>query len=329
MKAWLALLALWPALVNGHALAPALLELRGTDAERYDVLWRTSVARVRGVAVAPVLPPQCEPLASPQSTLLEGEALETRWPVRCAGGIGGAAVQVAGLEGSGINVVLRIAERGGPVTSAVLDARDSAFIVPAGAEATRGFARYGALGIGHLLTGIDHVLFVLGLLAVVRGVRPLVVAVTAFTLGHSLTLAAATLGLMGLAPALAELGIALSLVAVALAMLRPREAPGLLARRPALLTFGFGLLHGLGFAGALAGIGLPQGEVVPALLAFNLGIEMGQLAVVAAALAAARLLHAIPAGIWSQRMSSRLAPAYIIGSLAVCWCIERTVALLA
>lgn len=336
-KAWLGAALLAASVAAAHPLAPALLELRAGPVDRYEVLWRTSVARVRGVDVVPVLPEACRPTTAARTAARGGEAIETTWTVDCAGGLAGSRVAVSGLDGSGINVVLRIVPRDAPALSAVLDARNASYQVPAqGGVLVRSWS-YGMLGIEHLLTGLDHVLFVVGLLFVVRGLTTLVVAVTAFTLGHSLTLAAATLGFVRFDPALTELGIALSLIAVALAMLRPRESPHLFSRHPAWLTLGFGLLHGLGFAGALAGVGVPPDDVVPALLAFNLGIEAGQLGIVIAALALgglARRLHAAGpraslGGVWSQRVISRAAPAYIIGSLAACWCIERTVALLA
>lgn len=326
MRAALALLLLWPAVGAAHPLAPALLELRGTSAERYEVRWLTSVARVRGVEVRPVLPARCHALDAPRTAVREGEALESTWAVRCDEGLPGGTIHVEGLDGSGIQVVLRIEAPGAPAVSAILDARSPAFAVPLRAATAERFLAYGALGVEHLLTGLDHVLFVAGLLGVVRGARKLVIAITGFTLGHSLTLGAATLGLVRVEPALTELGIALSLVAVALAMVRPKDAPGLLARHPGALTLGFGLLHGLGFAGVLTGLGLPRDEIAPALLAFNLGIEAGQLAVVAAALALARLAQGV---VWSQWTISRRAPAYMIGSLAACWCLERAVALLA
>lgn len=326
MRLLAAALLLWPALAAAHPLAPALLELHGTDAERYDVRWLTSVVRVRGVEVRPVLPARCRALGAPRSALRGGEAVESAWVLQCDGGLAGGTIHVEGLDGSGIQVVLRIDSPGAATINAILDARAPAFVVPHQAAAGERLLAYGALGVEHLLTGLDHVLFVVGLLAVVRGARRLVVAITGFTLGHSLTLAAATLGFVRVDPALAELGIALSLVAVALAMLRPAAEPAMLARHPGALTLGFGLLHGLGFAGALSSLGLPAQDIAPALLAFNLGIEAGQLAVVFAALALARLARD---AVWSQWTISRLAPAYMIGSLAACWCLERTAALLA
>jgi len=313
-------------LVQAHPLAPALLELRESAPQRYEVLWRTSVAQVRGAAVEPELPANCAEQAPSRRSIRENEALERRWTVQCGGsGLAGAAFAVTGLDRSGINVVLRIEALGGHVVSGVLDARQPEFIVPAPGSRLEHFGRYLSLGVEHLLSGLDHVLFVLGLLLLVRGWRPLVVTITAFTVGHSLTLAAATLGVVRLSPSLTELGIALSLVVVAMAILRPKETPSLLQRHPASVTLSCGLLHGLGFAGALAEVGVPAGEIPLSLLAFNLGVEAGQLLLVAAALALARAAHPGPAG---GTVLTRVVPAYIIGSLAACWCIERTMVLL-
>ncbi len=150
-------------------------------------------------------------------------------------------------------------------------------------------------------------------------------SITAFTLGHSVTLALATLGFVRVNPALSELAIAASVVVLALELLRP-SPHSLLRRRPWLMALAFGLLHGLGFAGALAEVGLPAGEIPQALLAFNLGIELAQLLLVAGCLLLA----------WAWRRSEvrplpaalvRMVPAYGIGTLAAFWCLERTAAL--
>jgi hypothetical protein len=177
----------------------------------------------------------------------------------------------------------------------VLTASRPAFRVPARESAAAVAGAYLRLGVEHLVSGLDHVLFVLGLVALLRGGRRLVLAITAFTLGHSATLAAASLGLVRVPSAPVEAAIAGSLVAVALALARPDAGAGSgLARRPAALPFTFGLLHGLGFAGALASAGLPGHALPLALLSFNLGIEAGQLALVALALPALALLRRTP-----------------------------------
>lgn len=323
MRTLLALaLTAFPALLAAHPLAPALLELR-QGPQGYDVLWRTPVQQVRGAQVAPRLPRECLVVTGLREDVRGNEALERRWTAGCAD-LSGRTVGVTGLDGAGINVVLRIEQADGRVISGILEASAPDFEVPAVSAPLQRFSQYFTLGVGHLLGGLDHVLFVLGLLLLVRGARPLVLTVTAFTLGHSLTLAAAALGWVRVNPALTELGIALSLVAVALAILRPAQS--LLRRHPASVALAFGLLHGLGFAGALSQVGLPAGEIPLSLLAFNLGIEAGQLMLVCAALLLSRL-KPLP----QSRLKPLLqggVPAYIIGSLAACWCIERTLVLI-
>lgn len=324
MRRWAAVFAFLPLGVTAHPLAPALLELRH-DAGSYEVLWRTPVAQVRGVNLTPRLPPDCAALGEPARSFDGNEAVEWRWQVRCAGAdLAGRDVSVSGLAGSGINVVVRIERPDGQVFSAILDARHPSTRIPAPDSRGQRLAGYFSLGVEHLLTGLDHVLFVLGLLLLVRGWKPLVLTVSAFTVGHSLTLAAATLGLVRINPALTELGIVASLVAVAVAALR--KDASLLSRRPATLALGFGLLHGLGFAGALSAAGLPPDDIPLALLLFNLGIEAGQLAVVAAGSVLLALRSAVPL---AGRLPARQFAAYIIGSLAAMWCIERTTILLA
>jgi hypothetical protein len=168
------------------------------------------------------------------------------------------------------------------------------------------------------------------LVLLVRSVRPLVWTITAFTLGHSVTLALATLGFVRVNPALTELGIALSILYLAFEIVRPRP-DSLFRRRPWLMALAFGLLHGLGFAGALAEVGLPQAEIPLALFAFNIGIELGQLLVVALLLAAFQLWRLMAPGRVPAAFATAAAllPAYVIGSLAAFWCIGRTVVLLA
>ncbi len=188
-------------------------------------------------------------------------------------------------------------------------------------------ATYLGLGIEHILLGVDHLLFVLALLLLVRSWRRLIATITAFTVAHSITLAAATLGFVHVPIKPVETAIALSIVFVAAEIVHGREGrPGLAARWPWVVAFVFGLLHGLGFAGALSEVGLPDSAIPTALLFFNLGVELGQLAFVGAALAviaASRQLR-LPTPAWSWR----LAP-YGIGTVAMYWTIERVVAFVA
>ena len=324
-RAWLGrAAALWllcfATSLQAHPLAPALLELREQPAGRVEVLWRTSVSQAGRTAVTPELP--CQPLAAAQTTLEDNEALVQRWALQCPPtGLAGLTLAVQGLAASRITVILRIQPQLGLPRTRLLTADAPAFTLPPAATAATVFPEYAALGVEHLLTGLDHLLFVAGLFLLVHGWRQRLLTLTAFTLGHSLTLALAALGWLRLPQAWAELGIAASLLWLAVELAAPdARQRSLLARWPALLASGFGLLHGLGFAGALSEIGLPQGELPLALLAFNLGIEAGQIAVV--------LALALLSGLWLRHARSTpkwlmALPIYGLGVAAGLWFWQR------
>lgn len=339
--------------VQAHPLAPALLELRQTDATHYDVLWRSSVTRAQGSDVRPQLPADCRAVTPLQTSSEEKQSLVTRWQVTCATkGLVGQTLAVSGLDRSRINVILRIESRGRGVITTLLDASQPRFTVPRLQATPPVFGNYLRLGVGHLAFGLDHVLFVIGLVLLILrpfpvppphtgagrggGVPLLVWTITAFTLGHSVTLALATLGVVQVNQTLTELGIALSIFYLAHELVRPNPNT-LLRRRPWLAACAFGLLHGLGFAGALAEVGLPRGEIPLALLAFNLGIELGQLLLVAALLLSVSMWKRVGVRVLRRRWHRPLpvgdgigiAAAYLIGSFAAYWCIERSLAWLA
>lgn len=190
-------------------------------------------------------------------------------------------------------------------------------------------SRYAGLGVEHILAGVDHLLFVFGLLLIVSGVQirfgMLIKTVTAFTVAHSITLGLATLGFVNVPSRPVEAAIALSIVVLAMEVVRGWEGrQSLTHRQPWLVAFGFGLLHGLGFAGALADVGLPQAEIPVALLFFNVGVEFGQLLFVVVALAGILLIRRIPAPLpaWAA-----FAPVYLIGTTGAYWVIERIAAM--
>jgi hypothetical protein len=329
------LAGLWST-AHAHALAPALLDLRElkpatgeSSGTRYDVLWRTSVTRVQGSEVRPQLPADCHALTTVQISAEENQSQVMRWQMQCGpDGLAGRTLGVAGLDRSRINVILRIEPLTGSASTTLLDAGRPLFTVPAPQAGPPVFKSYLALGVEHLLLSLDHVLFVLGLMLLVRNLRPLVLTITAFTLGHSVTLALATLGFVRVNPALTELAIAASILILALEIVRPRPN-SIFRRRPWLMATAFGLLHGLGFAGALTEVGLPQGEIPLALFAFNLGIEIGQLLLIAVLLLLSstwsRLPDRVPAGVHAVAV---MLPSYVIGSLATLWCFERVVTLI-
>ena len=186
---------------------------------------------------------------------------------------------------------------------------------------------YTVLGIEHILTGVDHLLFVLALLILTRGGWKLVKTVTAFTVSHSLTLTAATLGWVHFPPPPVEATIALSIMFVAAEILRVRRGEQTVtARMPWLVAFVFGLMHGLGFAGGLSEAGLPGSHIPVALLFFSIGVEVGHFLFIGAVLAAIGLARRGPIELpnWA-----RLVPPYAIGGIAAFWFIERTLSFVA
>lgn len=319
-----ALLAWVAAGVAAHPLDPSLLQLEEGPGGIVEVLWREPAAAPRGARLTPILPPFCRQLAPAE--LVRGESrLSLRWKADCGGRLAGARLAVTGLTERGTETLLRVRLADGREAQAVLRGEASSYRVPETPSWWAIVLDYGRLGCLHILGGYDHLLFVLGLLFLVQGRRALISTVTAFTLGHSLTLAAAALGWARLPSAPVEAAIALSIFLLAVELARPAAER---SRRPWRMAAAFGLLHGFGFAGALAEAGLPQGAIPLALAAFNLGIEIGQLGFIAAALLALAALDRLPLRGEPGAAHQRLArpAAYLIGILSFYWLLERLAA---
>src|SRR5262245_6027291 len=305
-----------------HPLTPALLHVVESSPGRFDVLWRRPPLGAPDAPLRPILPPGCTPRSAAGETAAAG-ALVTRWSVDCgADGVVGGRIAVDGLGPALTEALVRVELLDGRVVEGVLRAAAPELVVPARPARLDVFRSYARLGVAHILTGADHLLFVLGLLLLVPGVGALLRTITAFTAGHSITLSLVALGVGSLPSRPVELLIALTVLALAVELGRPATT---FARRfPWAMALAFGLLHGLGFAGALREVGLPAGAVPVALFSFNAGIELGQLAFVATilvvGLAARRVRGHLPG--WAD-----LVPAYTIGSLAAFWCFERAAAL--
>jgi hypothetical protein len=314
---------------GAHPLAPSLLELRERGDGLVDVRFKAAILQARGAVHSPRLPPDCEPVGE-ASEVREGTGIVVSYRVDCgASGLTGRSIGLDGLEAGVTNALVRVVSADGVVRQALLSANAPVFTVPEDPSTLAVARSYTALGIEHLVFGFDHVLFVLGLLMLIANVRTLLATVTAFTVGHSVTLVLASLGIVRFPTALVEIAIAASLFVLAMEIpshLVDRndegERPGLFQRRPWLIAFAFGLLHGLGFAGALAEIGLPPKDIPLALFTFNVGIELGQLALVVAAVALFRVAIALTVPMRSPGL--RVAAITGIGSLAGYWLIERT-----
>ena len=310
----------------GHALQPGYLELRLVDTDLYSVLWKKPANRGKPMAINAVLPENCDQAKPPQS-VWDGMAYLARWTANCAGGLEGGVIRIDGLDQTSTDVLVRFDFSDGTVESRRLTPGDSSFTVPAIPSRFEVVRTYLVLGFKHILEGIDHLMFILALLILVKGKHRLVMTVTAFTLAHSLTLAGATLQLVQIPGPPVEAAIALSIMFVAAEIMHSRSGnPGLTEKYPWIVAFIFGLLHGFGFAGALAQIGLPQSSIPTALLFFNVGVEIGQLFFIACVFSIIALGGAIISRISMPRMAwVSTVPPYFIGSAAAFWTIQRLV----
>jgi len=243
-----------------------------------------------------------------------------RWKIDCGSkGLVGHVIQIEGLTDSKVDVLLRVGLEDGRTFHHMIAPKEPSFQIPVRQSQVGVAGEYTLLGVKHLLSGFDHVLFVIALTLLVGWGRLLLWTVTMFTLGHSVTLSLASLGLVRFPSQPAEILIAMSIVLVA-AELTQTNSHTPLRRWPWLISFFFGLLHGLGFAGALTEVGLPAGDIPLALASFNVGIEFGQILLISATIGLARL--AVPRG-WEWPRFSRLVPAYGIGALAALWVWQR------
>ncbi len=329
------LLGVWAALLVHSAqcdeLRPGYLELRQTASDTYSLLFKIpALGEDLRLALYVNLPEGASDAVPPQARFGGGAYVERR-TIRRGGGLARQTIAIEGLSRTSTDILVRIENLGGATQTERLSPTRTAFVVQAAPGSWEVAKTYLRLGIEHILFGFDHLLFVLALVILVRDWRRVALTVTAFTVAHSITLAAATLGVVNVPGPPVEAAIALSIVLVAVEIVNARRGiPSLTARWPWLIAFCFGLLHGFGFAGALAEVGLPNHAIPIALLFFNLGVEVGQLAFVAAILVTGELVRRAMARHFGRAPIQRTADwldvtaAYAIGVLAAYWLIERT-----
>ncbi|MGF9761727.1 HupE/UreJ family protein [Microvirga sp. 0TCS3.31] len=304
---------------HAHEVRPAYLDLREDRTGEFSVLWKTPMLGEMRLMLDPVFSGPVEAVP-PVAARTKGNAAVQTWRLR-AENLRGQTVRIAGLETTLTDVLVRIAFADGSMWVQRLTPRQPASLIPTRPSAGDVARTYLTLGIEHILTGIDHLLFVLALLLLTKGMWHLVKTVSAFTVAHSITLGLATLGIVHVPSRPVEAVVALSIVFVAAEIVQARRGrAGLAAQMPWIVAFIFGLLHGFGFAGALSEVGLPEGHIPIALLFFNLGVEAGQLLFVAAVLAVVAGARRIPMA-WPRWAG--LVPPYAIGSLAMFWVIQR------
>lgn len=260
------------ATVEAHPLGFGHLRLDETSRGEVRVRAKVSGTEQQGSALDVSLPAFCELLATRELSRTADERVTlSHW--RCGRSLRGSRVTLRGLEGAGVQLAVELRLADGERVESLVDDRGRELTIPAGAGSSPALRRYLALGVTHIAEGVDHLAFVLSLALWIRAPRALLGALTGFTLGHSATLAWSALGGLRVPQRPVEACIALSVLVVAVELASGRAPP----RRPVFFGVILGALHGLGFAGALASIGLPRGQRVAALAAFNLGVELGQL----------------------------------------------------
>lgn len=307
---------------HAHEVRPAYLDLREDRPGEFSVLWKTPMLGDLRLALNPAFSGPVEALTS-VATRTTGDAAVQTWRLR-AERLRGQTLRIEGLGTTLTDALVRVAFADGSSWVQRLTPQQLGAIIPTRPSAWGVAATYLTLGIEHILTGIDHLLFVLALLLLTTGTWQLVKTVTAFTVAHSITLGVATLGVVHVPSRPVEAVIALSIVFVAAEIVQARRGrAGLAVQMPWIVAFIFGLLHGFGFAGALSEVGLPEGHIPVALLFFNLGVEVGQLLFIAAVLTLVTGARRIPMA-WPRWAG--LVPPYAIGSLAMFWVIQRVAA---
>ncbi len=305
---------------RAHESRPGYLQLTLDDAENVNMLFKVPAVGNMRFGLYPNMPANCTELQQPTKYIVDGAYTE-RGLFRCDGGITGETVTIDGLSRTLTDVLVRVERANGTTQVARLTPSAPSFLVVSSPSVFAVAGTYLAIGFEHILLGIDHLLFVLALLILVKGTRKLIWTITAFTIAHSITLAAATLGLMQIPQAPVEAVIALSIVFVASEIVHASQGrPGLTQRKPWIVAFTFGLLHGFGFAGALTEVGLPEQAVPIALLFFNVGVELGQLAFIAAVVA---LTIVVRRTIEKVPLQTHAVAAYAIGIVASFWTIQR------
>jgi hydrogenase/urease accessory protein HupE len=308
-----------------HEARPGFLELRETGKETYSFLWKKPTGGEVEIQIAPVIPKDCRLATSDRQQLSPG-AFIVRGTLTCPGGLAGKTIEIAGLEATITDVLVRLHHADGRLESHLL--RPTTPAVTLGGVTTAGERALGyvQLGILHILLGVDHLLFVLGLMLIVSDRWTLVKTITSFTVAHSITLAIATLGYASAPLPPLNAAIALSILFLGPEVVRTwRGETSFTIRHPWVVAFAFGLLHGFGFASGLTSMGLPKAEIPLALLLFNVGVELGQVAFVLLVILLERSFRTLEVR-WPRFVEH--FPGYVVGTLGACWAIQRTLVLL-
>lgn len=302
-------------------IRPGYMELHEESPGTFSVLWKIPQNSGKKLSLKPRFPDSCTNKTSATSQLVNGALLQ-RWYIHCANSIVGQRISIENITVNNTDILLRLNWLDGFVSSSLLKPLTPFYIIPEKSSTTDLAITYLWLGSEHILLGVDHLLFVFALLLIVNSTRRLIMTITSFTLAHSITLGAATLGLVYVPQQPVEAVIALSILFLAVELVHGKQGrQGAAAKWPWLIAFIFGLLHGFGFAGALAEIGIPQQAIALTLIFFNIGVELGQLVFVAIVFILGWALHQLKQPRLLEKAET--LAIYSIGGISSFWLFER------
>jgi hypothetical protein len=312
---------LWASVTLADEFRPALLEITESEPGWYAVLWKVPLQNGRALDMSPTFPEHMKQMGPVSARVVQGSNIEQSTWTSESGSLVGSTIEIAGLSALPIDVIVQIDMADGSEHSAILRPASPSYVVPERTTKWTVAGSYWKIGTIHILEGYDHLLFVLALLLIIPNLWMLFKTITAFTLAHSVSLALATLGVLNMPGAPTEAVISLSILFLAVEIVHSRQGRVTFTERyPWVVALAFGLVHGLGFAGALAEVGLPQQEIPLALLMFNVGVETGQILFVCGVLVVIALIKRVPVG-WPAG-SWRVMP-YAIGCTAAFWTVQR------
>ncbi|MGH9869067.1 MAG: HupE/UreJ family protein [Candidatus Polarisedimenticolia bacterium] len=314
---------------RAHDMPSAFVQLHEGSDGTWEIIWRVPALRGMRLKLDLVLPDACQevaPRAVEPAAMADGSMHAERWKVRCDGGLEGKEIRIQGLATTLTDVVGRIVRADGRTQTTRVLPMNPVLVVAPEASALQKVGAFVGLGITHIVMGVDHLLFVLGLLLIVPDRWVLLKTITAFTVAHSVTLAVATLGYASAPTVPLNAAIALSILFLGPEVVRARAGrTSLTIRHPWVVAFVFGLLHGFGFASGLTTLGLPPSEIPLALLLFNVGVEAGQVLFIAMVILMERSFAVLQMR-WPRWVEA--LPGYAVGSLGAFWTIQRTAILL-
>jgi len=307
--------------MHADEVRPSYLQIQEISPKHFSVLFKVPAKGDKKLSLHVKFPDTCTDNNKHYASFINATYMES-YSIGCKNPLAGESIIIEGLENTKTDLLLRLEFLDKTSQSQLLRSDKNTYVILATSSNMQVVKTYTWLGITHILLGFDHLMFVFALLLLVNSLRKLLWTITAFTIAHSITLAGSSLGYLSLPQKPVEAMIALSILFLAVEIMHEQKGKiGITSRYPWVISFSFGLLHGFGFAGALAEIGLPQNALNIALIFFNVGVEIGQLVFIAVVMALGYVLVSLNLGTLLDKL--KIVVVYMIGAFSTFWLIER------